>query len=345
MLYWDVANESVPIGTGDLLDDALVALTPLAQFHGWHMHIEGNVTRGQIENMREYQEAWAALRPDIYSVVDVTYLSALATETARRPGAAVLAFSGGVDSTHAAVTSSSSQRGSRSLTVTHGVLIAGFDIAADDTPSIDRASSGAHRILNELDMGLVVVSTNWRKDFSPNYTMSFGLGLAAVLHQFRESTDAGLIATDVPYTSEVGAWGRDSTINRLSGHRGFPFPTIGATSTRLDKIAAIAHIKSVRENLRVCWQPTAGGANCGRCGKCVRTKLGFAACGYPETAALGSTSPAELSSVELSMWDRIYLEDMLMNPGLLDSEFLAAIRCRISAFDLLRAHTSTQGPS
>ncbi|MCL1593018.1 MAG: 7-cyano-7-deazaguanine synthase [Actinomycetia bacterium] len=343
VLYWSVDDESLPIGTEDLLDDALVALIPLAQFHGWRMHLEGDVTREQVANMREYQEAWVALRPDIYSMVDITYRNALPTESATHPRTAVLAYSGGVDSTHAAVTGASVHRGRRALEITRGVLIAGFDIGLDDTASIARAHGSAQHILNKLEIPLVVVSTNWREDFSPNYTMSFGLGLAAVLHQFRATFDAGLIATDATYATEVGAWGRDSTINRMSGSRAFPFPTIGATASRRDKITAISHIDVVREHLRVCWQPNARGANCGHCGKCVRTKLGFAASGYPATAALGSTSPEEVASVALSMWDRIFLEDMLVNPGELDAGLLTAIRQRISISALPSTHDSTQG--
>ena len=49
------------------------------------------------------------------------------------------------------------------------------------------------------------------------------------------------------------------------------------SATRIEKIQAIADAGIARDTLRVCWQNVPGTLNCGRCEKCIRTMVGFAA--------------------------------------------------------------------
>ena len=45
------------------------------------------------------------------------------------------------------------------------------------------------------------------------------------------------------------------------------------------KVNEISEWKVGVENLRVCWQGVLNDRNCGKCEKCIRTKLNFLACG------------------------------------------------------------------
>ena len=55
----------------------------------------------------------------------------------------------------------------------------------------------------------------------------------------------------------------------------------GASHTRTEKVDMISEWKEGIENLRVCWEGDLKDSNCGKCEKCVRTKLNFLAIGRP----------------------------------------------------------------
>jgi hypothetical protein len=73
----------------------------------------------------------------------------------------------------------------------------------------------------------------------------------------------------------------------------------GGGTTRTEKVRTIGGLRSVRENLRVCWQGDQLGRNCGRCEKCVRTKVNFLAAGHGVAPALGPLEPGELRGLTI----------------------------------------------
>ena len=69
----------------------------------------------------------------------------------------------------------------------------------------------------------------------------------------------------------------------------------GARFTRLDKVRDLASWPTALAVLRVCPESAETEANCGRCEKCLRTRLELLAAGVEETAALGpSLTPIDL---------------------------------------------------
>jgi hypothetical protein len=86
----------------------------------------------------------------------------------------------------------------------------------------------------------------------------------------------------------------------------------GRSSTRVQKLAAIAASGIAADSLRVCWQNRPGSLNCGACDKCRRTMAGLAASGSLEAVR---SLPDELDLDELarhparSRSDRAYLAE------------------------------------
>ena len=73
----------------------------------------------------------------------------------------------------------------------------------------------------------------------------------------------------------------------------------GGGSTRTEKVATIGALAAVRDHIRVCWEGDRHGRNCGRCEKCVRTKLNFLAAGYGTVPALGPLLPGEVRALTI----------------------------------------------
>jgi hypothetical protein len=302
------------VGTGRL-DPVAVAALPLAMARGETLVLEGVVTAELLRNLEEYVDAWARWRPTNFSAVAIR--AGEEREAAPVGTDAVLGFSGGVDSVYELLAHHEGWLGRRSLRPSLALLMGGMDFAVGDVAVATAACDHARPILDEVGTELALVNSNWRELPLP-LEWTFGAGIASVLHLFAGRAGFGVIAPDFPYASRVLPWGTNPVTNPRLGHAGF---TIGAGSMgpgRTEKCMAIGAWEVVREHLRVCTAEGSAGGNCGRCRKCVRTKLNFHAAGIGEIAALGPLDPDDIDRVEIRNHDLLYLDDILSYPELPD---------------------------
>jgi hypothetical protein len=211
-------------------------------------------------------------------------------ETAARPSLAtnaIMAFSGGLDSTFALHAHKHGSLGRRGLNIEAAVLVQGFDMPLDNAAAFDVARTHVQAILESYGVRLNIVRTNWQKPFSIKWGMTHVLGIAAVLHQFHLAFGKGVIADDVAYDSQVTPWSSNAITNQMLGCGAFPIRTAGAAWGRTEKAAAVAANPAVLRHLRVCYERPELGENCGECEKCLRTKLNFYASGIPLVPTLG----------------------------------------------------------
>jgi len=128
-----------------------------------------------------------------------------------------------------------------------------------------------------LGIPLATVRTNWREVLSRDWRMEYHLALAACLFQFRGLANVGVSGACEDYGHLVVPWGSNPVTNPLLGGGGFEFHTEGGGFTRTERVRLISERPEIAAMLRVCWEGPLTGANCGRCEKCVRTKLNFMA--------------------------------------------------------------------
>jgi len=74
-------------------------------------------------------------------------------------------------------------------------------------------------------------------------------------------------------------WGSNPVSNQWLGTRSFPVRPDGAELSRLQKVKLLSEWEAAFNNLRVCWEGSVPGENCGSCEKCVRTQLHLIALG------------------------------------------------------------------
>ena len=82
-------------------------------------------------------------------------------------------------------------------------------------------------------------------------------------------------------------------------------------------------------HLRVCWENPDGSFNCGRCGKCTRTKVGLALAGAESVTLPGTIDEDAARRMKLMVWDRRQLRDGLaamQKSGNLDAGVRKALR-------------------
>ncbi len=315
-LRWTIGSGPVP-GSGSLLDAAAIALTPLAQARGWALRLEGLVDVDLLAQLEEYQEAFAKLHPGIFSRVPVSASSVGESNIPTGAQGTVLAFSGGVDSVWTLLANQTGEFGFRTKEIVAAIQFHGFDLSLADTAAHRRAATHAMAITSAFDVPLGTVNTNWREEFSPNYTLSFVAGLAAGLRRYSGIADVGIVTLDNHYGHETVGWGSSSSTNPLLGSRRFPIRSAGGGRSRFEKITDIARYPVVRQHIRSCWEGTeTAGENCGRCEKCLRTMLGFAAAGYQYTGAFGRTEAPLVRTIRARTAGQLAYLDELVGVGL-----------------------------
>jgi len=270
---------TAPPATADFI---AVALAQHAAAAGHDLHVEGSVTRQQLDRLDEYLQIWSTWRPDLFHRVHITAAEEV-DEPAPSSGGAVMGFSGGVDAAYALAAHATGALGRLSRPVDVGVLVVGWDLRRGDEPAIARARQSVEESLTEYGARTVVVETNWKDTFCPAWFMCFNAGLMSILHTFSGAHGAAIHATDHSYRDELrmAPYGSNLAINHLLGRPGFPVVSTGGLHRRLARIRFLGDHPELLERLRVCYQEGAGGANCGHCEKCVRTQLELRANGLP----------------------------------------------------------------
>jgi hypothetical protein len=158
------------------------------------------------------------------------------------------------------------------------VMIHGLDIPLGESAAFATAEAAARDALKSIHIPLAVVRTNWRAVLCHNWRMEHMAGIAASLNQFVGVADVAIVGSDEGYDKIDVPWGSNYITNHLlSG--AMPLRTEGGDRTRTERVDFIAHNSSMASSLRVCWESSRTGTNCGVCEKCISTQLNFRAIG------------------------------------------------------------------
>jgi len=286
-LFFELEGECLP-SPPDRQDHLALALLFFAMRHGTDLHIEGRLSRELLENLEEFQRAWSTWRPERYRPVQISCDEELDPVFPEPRHRAVVALSGGVDGTFAMLEhgGNSTARDRRELVA--AMLVHGFDIPLEASGAFDVTRANSRAMAACLGLPLTVIRTDWRRGFSHNWEDDFAAGLAACFHLFAGAAEFGLMAAGADYARLVFPMGENPITNTMMSSDRFRIQMVGYAHSRTEKVAAIAAHGDLAEHLRVCWEGPRTGRNCGRCEKCVRTKLNFLAAGYQPPDCLGA---------------------------------------------------------
>jgi hypothetical protein len=282
-------------------DAFLAACFPLAAVHGEaRVRIEGNACPMLIEGLYT-AHAWWTSWGGMPSMPLIETPARRNLNTPPRPRRGVAFLSGGVDSLHTLMLNRRHYRQDDPAYVREALFIHGFDIgkrARDpEEARFRRALEALGPVVAEAGLRLISCRTNLRHlPSKPGfwYFRHNGAALAAVGHAailgpaFLFVGASHDVANPVPIGSHPAVDGLFSSQRLTVIHDGARYP-------RLQKVRDLAGWPTALAALRVCPGNPGSGANCGKCEKCLRTRLELLAAGIEETAALGpSLTPIEL---------------------------------------------------
>jgi len=273
-VFFEISGDILPPPL-EVHDFAVLAALVPAMRGGQPIHVEGVVSEDLIRNLEEFQEVWALWRSK-YRPVRIT-ADQIVPARPPAPRRGVFAFSGGVDGAFALVRHHSGHAGHRTARPVCAMVVHGFDIPLGEQGAFDRARDSIAQVMNVFGLPLATVRTNWRSEVCQDWAMEFGTGLAACLHQFHGLANVGILGSDEDYAHLELPWGSNPVTNPLLSGGSFQVHTEGGGFTRTDRVRLICDYPEIAARLRVCWEGPVTGANCGRCEKCIRTKLNFMA--------------------------------------------------------------------
>jgi hypothetical protein len=177
--FYEITGTALPPPT-DLNDFVLLATIFYAMRAGEPLHITGCVSRTILQNIEEFQEAWALWRPNEYRVVKVSADEERAPcSTSTKCG--VFAFSGGVDGTFALLKHHFNDAGRRTCIPAVMMLIHGFDIPLAQSSAFAIAEAVARDFSETLGVPLATVRTDWKTSLCKHWELEFGAAVGACL--------------------------------------------------------------------------------------------------------------------------------------------------------------------
>jgi hypothetical protein len=280
----------------------LCACFPLAAVHGEaRIRVEAQACPMLVEGLRTahaWWTSWGGMPGPAPAIETAAGCGPRVAARATRRAAAFL--SGGIDGLHMLMRNRRLYRPDDPAYIRKALFIHGFDIGkrarAPEAERYCTALAGLRPVAAETGVSLVPCRTNLRHLPSRPDFWTYrhnGAALAAVAHAALAGPHLLFIgashhaANPVPMGSHPAVDGLFSSQRITIIHDGVRF-------TRLEKVRELATWPTALAALRVCPEVSGTQANCGRCEKCLRTRLELLAVGVEETAALGpSLTPIE----------------------------------------------------
>ena len=287
---------------GRAADALLVACFPLAAVHGEaRVRIAGRPCPMLAEGLRTAHAWWSSWGGMPHPAPRIEAAGGSRRDADGRPRRAVAFLSGGVDGLHMLLRNRRLYRPGDPAYIHDVLFVHGFDIGkrARD-PETARYRAALDRLAPvaiETGVNIVPCRTNLRHLPSRPDFWTYrhnGAALAAVGHAALAEPSFLFIAASHHAANPV-PMGSHPAVDHLFSSQTLQIVHDGSRFTRLEKVRALARWPTGLAALRVCPESPPGKANCGRCEKCLRTRLELLAVGVEASPALGpSLTPIEL---------------------------------------------------
>ena len=271
---FEIRSDSAGVSRHALADFALYGLAGLSMTHNLAIHLDAEVSGSALDRLDRMSAIWMTwIHADAYPLA-LTATSVVDDGGPPRGSGGVMAFSGGIDSAYAALDAAADG-------YTHAMLIDGMAQVHEKAGAFALQRERVARQTGMLGLDLVTVRTDYgrlRADVALFHTYM----LAMALHFAGRDRAYGGFAADNPLFMDLERhpWGNNPVVAAHLGSARFPVRHRGADACRTEKLTAIARrLPGLLPLLTVCSGGDEPGRNCGRCDKCVRTRLGFLAAG------------------------------------------------------------------
>lgn len=274
ILWWESPPDLPPLPDGDA-ESFLIAALFAAMAEGRDVRIEGFVGQRLLANLEEFMIAWSRWKPSVYRRVRIMPDEIRVEEPHPWSRDAIAAFSGGVDASYTVWRHHSGQAGYASRRIVACALVHGFDIPLGQEEKFATGLRLARESLDSLGIDLIALRSNLRQVLPLDWHDLHGAAIVGALQLLKSRAGTALIGSSDPYDQLLLPYGSNPVTDTLLSTESMEIVHDGCGSDRTEKIAGIADWSVGCGNLRVCWAGSQIDANCGRCEKCIRTRMNF----------------------------------------------------------------------
>jgi hypothetical protein len=309
-LWYEVPEEYARSLTASA-DPFVTGLIFKAMATGASLHIHGACSVTLLRNLEDFQSVWSDWVPRRYSRIALEADEEEEPYDRRSSNDALLAFSGGLDSSFTAWRHVKGVTGRKQLTIRGAVMVHGFDIPLHETEVFNNAVSKAQQMLEGMSIQLIPISSSFR-DLDGKWNLEYATAVASSLMIFQKEFGKGVIASGRPYSHQLIKRGSNPLTDVMLSSNRFQIMHDGAEFTRCSKAHYISSWTNGLRNLRVCWEGEKKDRNCGKCEKCVRTILNFRVNGIDLPDCFDSdVSDEQIISLHLSLGQLVYYKEIL----------------------------------
>jgi hypothetical protein len=277
-----------------VLDGFVFGVIFIAMQLGRPVKVHGRLSRTACFNLAEFQSAWACWKPEKYQRVDIVPDEIIDLPAPEHAPRAISAFSGGVDGTFTAIRHKHKLLGNGSYPLTDVMLLHGFDVPLGKPEAFDLLLQRIRPLVDELGLGMKVIRTNLKEASGQYWEDSFGVQLAACLHNYSHDFNYALMGSGEPYSNIFYPWGSTPATDYLMSGDQMQLVLDGCAYTRTEKIETLRHYPTALKTFKVCWEGSNQERNCGVCEKCIRTKLNLLAVGVSDAPCFDEELDPEL---------------------------------------------------
>lgn len=271
----------IPFTDSSTLDGHVLAVLLYLAGQRLPVRVHGSLSATCLRNMREIQLAWKRWRPKLYGCVEIIPDNVVKVPSPIVQNHAIAAFSGGVDATFTALSHTKLLPELVRYPLQSVLMVKGFDVDLDNNHDFKQLVNRVKPLLNELNLDLRTMSTNSRELRIQNWYYSSGMELAGCLQMLSDEFQFGLMGSSNSYESLAIPSGSSPIFDHLMTTDRMSIIHDGAGFCRTEKVHAITKFPTALKTLKVCWSGADQSNNCGRCEKCIRTRLNFIAANYP----------------------------------------------------------------
>jgi len=201
--------------------------------------------------------------------------------------------------------------------ITDLIFIHGFDVPLDNDALRRSVSEMIREIGLHFGKRVIEVETNLRSFIHPylrwlhSHGVTFG-SVGSLLFPFFHRIY--IPASHTYATATFYLLGSHPALDPLWGTETLEFVHDGCEATRIEKVALLSESDVALKSLRACGQDPGGGFNCGRCEKCIRTKINLHIAGSLDrcTTFDNQLDPKHIEKMSLKeMGPRIFAEENL----------------------------------
>jgi len=301
-LWYRFPHEWAPFLSADRGDPFVAACLAPAMVLGEALEIDAPVSPQLLyatEDIQAILRVWNVdlVKPELHEIVLTAPRRDLASVTGR-PARNASFFSLGVDSSHSLL-KNIERHPCDAATLTHLITVIGFDLCLRGRATFPRVRRNVGEVAEALGKQHVVVWTNLR-EFSDRVAdwpyLYHGAASASIGLALGEAFGRIHIAGTAPYR-RLYPFGSHPMLDHLWSTETLLFVHDGAEATRMEKVRRIAQSPLILDRLRVCVGERGPEVyNCGRCWKCLMTKVALYVVGALERCP---TLPHEIDPEQL----------------------------------------------